>query len=137
MREELAPKWQAARESALRERRGGDRRRAVGAWPKQRLVFVDRILVTLVHLRLGLPHAALAQLYGVDRSTVPDRPGLRLRTLEDVFAYAEAEGGDLRIGGTEVQDRRPRGSPRPQDIRLRQEEAEHGQDHHLQRRVNC
>ncbi len=124
--EELAPKWQAARESALRERRGGDRKRAVGAGPKQRLVFVDRLLVTLVHLRLGLPHAALAQLYGVDRSTVsaavrevrpllaargfavPDRPGLRLRTLEDVFAYAEAEGVDLRIDGTEVQVRRPR-----------------------------
>ncbi|MFD5059110.1 MULTISPECIES: transposase family protein [unclassified Streptomyces] len=27
-------------------------------------------MVTLVHLRLGLPHAALAELYGVDRSTV-------------------------------------------------------------------
>ncbi|MET8454581.1 transposase family protein [Streptomyces sp. NPDC005209] len=126
MLEELAPKWQAARESALRERRGGQRRRAIGAGPKQRLVFVDRLLITLVHLRLGLPHAALAQLYGVDRSTVsaavreirpllaargfavPDRPGLRLRTLEDVFAYAEAEGVDLRIDGTEVQVRRPR-----------------------------
>ncbi|WP_394365743.1 transposase family protein [Streptomyces sasae] len=64
--------------------------------------------------------------YGVDRSTVsaavrevrlllaarffavPDRPGLRLRTLEDVFAYAGAEGVDLRIDGTEVQVRRPR-----------------------------
>ncbi|GAA2632644.1 hypothetical protein GCM10010307_26220 [Streptomyces vastus] len=30
---------------------------------------------------------------------VPDRPGLRLRALEDVFAYAEAEGVDLRIDG--------------------------------------
>ncbi|MFI9630187.1 transposase family protein [Streptomyces sp. NPDC052042] len=68
--EELAPKWEAARESALRERRGGDRRRAAGAGPKQRLVFIDRLLITLVHLRLGLPHVALAQLYGVDRSTV-------------------------------------------------------------------
>ncbi|MFE9649979.1 transposase family protein [Streptomyces sp. NPDC006365] len=61
------------------------------------MVFVDRLLVTLVHLRLGIPHAALAELYGVDRSTVsgairevrpllatrgfavPDRPGVRLR----------------------------------------------------------
>ena len=76
--------------------------------------------------RLGLPHAALAELYGVDRSTVsaairqvrpllaargfavPDRPGLRLQTLEDVFAYADAEGVDLRIDGTEAQVRRPR-----------------------------
>ncbi|MGW4912339.1 transposase family protein [Streptomyces sp. NPDC004270] len=89
-------------------------------------MFSDRLLVTLVHLRLGLPHAALAELYSVDRSTfsaavrevrrllaargfaVPDRPGLRLRTLEDVFAYAEAEGVDLWIDGTEVQVRRPR-----------------------------
>jgi hypothetical protein len=89
-------------------------------------VFVDRLLVTLVHLRLGLPHAALAELYGVDRSNVsgairevrpllasrgfavPERPGVRLRTLEGVFAYAEAEGVKLRIDGTEVQVRRPR-----------------------------
>ncbi|MFJ8856680.1 transposase family protein [Streptomyces sp. NPDC102437] len=39
---------------------------------------------------------------------VPDRPGVRLRTLEDVFAYADAEGVGLRIDGTEVQVRRPR-----------------------------
>lgn len=38
---------------------------------------------------------------------VPDRPGLRLRTLADVFAYAEAEGVTLRIDGTETQVRRP------------------------------
>lgn len=56
---ELGPQWQAAREPALRERRGGARRRAAGAGPKQRLVFTDRLLVTLVHLRLRLPHAAL------------------------------------------------------------------------------
>ncbi|WP_327434620.1 transposase family protein [Streptomyces sp. NBC_01236] len=89
-------------------------------------MFTDRLLVTLVHLRLGLPHAALATLYAVDRSTlsevirevrallaargfaVPDRPGVRLRTLEDLFAYSDAEGVDLRIDGTEVQVRRPR-----------------------------
>ncbi|GAA3380896.1 hypothetical protein GCM10020367_70050 [Streptomyces sannanensis] len=92
-------------------------------------MFADRLLVTLVHLRLGLPHAALAELYGVDRSTVsgairevrrllaargfavPDRPGLRLRTLEDLFTYADAEGVELRIDGTEVQVRRPRAGP--------------------------
>ncbi|MGG2463772.1 transposase family protein [Streptomyces sp. RGM 3693] len=89
-------------------------------------MFTDRLLATLVHLRLGMPHAALAQLYGVDRSTVsgairevrrllaargfavPDHPGLRLHTLEDLFAYADAEGVDVRIDGTEVQVRRPR-----------------------------
>jgi hypothetical protein len=124
--EELAPRWESARESALAEQRGGARRRAAGAGRKPKLVFVDRLLVTLVCLRLGLPHGALAELYAVDRSTVsgavrqvrpllaargfavPDRPGLRIRTLEDLFAYAEAEGIDLRIDGTEVQVRRPR-----------------------------
>ncbi|MCZ4103674.1 helix-turn-helix domain-containing protein [Streptomyces sp. H39-C1] len=126
MLEELAPRWAAARESTLRERRGGERLRAAGAGRKQKLVFVDRLLVTLVCLRLGLPHAALAELYGVDRSivsdairevrpllaprgfAVPDRPGVRLRTLEDVFAYADVEDVGLRIDGTEVQVRRPR-----------------------------
>jgi hypothetical protein len=124
--EELAPKWAAARESALRERRGRQRRRAAGAGRKHKLVFADRLLVTLVHLRHGLPHAVLAELYGVDRSTVsgavrevrallaargfavPDRTGLRIRTLEDLFAYAGSEGVELCIDGTETQVRRPR-----------------------------
>ncbi|MFB6439805.1 transposase family protein [Streptomyces sp. NPDC056411] len=41
------------------------------------MVFTDRLLVTLVALRLGLPHTALAQTYGVDRTTVSGaaRPG--------------------------------------------------------------
>ena len=41
---------------------------------------------------------------------VPGRPGLRLRTLADVFAYASAQGVELRLDGTEVQVRRPRAS---------------------------
>ncbi|WP_199812522.1 transposase family protein [Streptomyces sp. NRRL S-337] len=124
--EELTGPWQARRESVLRDRRGGDRQRAAGAGRKHELVFTDRVLVTLAHLRTQLPHAALAELYGVGRSTVteaigeirplladrgfavPDRPGLRLRTLADVFAYAAAEGKTLRIDGTETQVRRPR-----------------------------
>src|SRR6266704_3453013 len=70
-------------------------------------------------------HAALALFYQVDRSTitravheirpllaargfaVPGEPGLRLRTLADVFAYAASQGVHLRIDGTEVQVRRP------------------------------
>ena len=39
---------------------------------------------------------------------MPGEPGLRLRTLADVFAYAASEGVHLRIDGTEVQVRRPR-----------------------------
>jgi hypothetical protein len=122
---ELAPKWAAQQQSALRERRRGERWRAVGAGPKHRLVFTDRVLVTLVKLRHDLSDAALAELFGVDRSTVsgairqirpllagrgfavPDRPGIRLHTLEDVFAYAAAEGVTLRLDGTDVQVRRP------------------------------
>ncbi len=69
-------------------------------------MFTDRVLVTLAVLRLQIPHAALAAMYGVDRSTVTRavrevRPllagrgyataqGQRLRTLADVFAYAAA-----------------------------------------------
>ena len=87
---------------------------------------VDRVLVTLVVLRLQLPHQAVAVLYGVDRATitravrevrpllaargfaVPGLAGVRLRTLADVVAYAAAHGVELRIDGTETQVRRPR-----------------------------
>ncbi|MFE2700901.1 transposase family protein [Streptomyces mirabilis] len=87
----------------------------MGAGPKHGLVFVDRLLVTLVHLRTGLAHTALGVIYKVGWSTigraiaeirpllaergfaVPQRTGLRLRTLEDVFAYAEAENVTLLI----------------------------------------
>ena len=122
----LSGPWTAAEEARLRERRGHDRMRAPGAGPGHDLPFTDRVIVTLVYLRFQLPHAALAELYGVDRSTVtravreirpllaargfavPGGPGVRLRTLADVFAYAAARGVTLRIDGTEVQVRRPR-----------------------------
>jgi hypothetical protein len=122
----LAGPWTAQQQSRLRERRGGrDRLRAEGAGPGRELPFTDRVIATLVVLRFQLPHAALALLYGVDRSTitravqeirpllaargfaVPGEPGLRLCTLADVFAYAASQGVHLRIDGTEVQVRRP------------------------------
>lgn len=124
--EELAGPWTAARESDLAERRGHARMRAAGAGPDHQLVFLDRVLVTLVALRWALSHKVLALLFGVSSATidravaeirpllaargfaVPERPGIRLRTLADVFAYAEAEGIGLRIDGTEVQVRRPK-----------------------------
>ena len=123
---ELADPWTAAHQAALHRRRGHPRRRGAGAGPHQRLVFADRVLVTLVILRYQLPHQGLAVLYGVDRATitravgevrpllaergfaVPGLPGVRLRTLADVFAYAAAQGVELRIDGTETQVRRPR-----------------------------
>jgi len=123
---ELAEPWTGQQESRLRERRGRDRLRAAGAGPNHELTFTDRVIVTLVCLRFQLPHAALALFYRVDRATitravgeirpllaargfaVPGKPGLRLRTLADVFAYAAAEGVELRIDGTEVQVRRPK-----------------------------
>lgn len=122
----MAEPWTAQQESRLRERRGYDRLRAECAGPDHDLVFTDRVIVTLVVLRFQLPHAALALLYQVDRSTitravgeirpllaargfaVPGKPGLRLRTLADVFAYAATEGVQLRIDGTEVRVRRPK-----------------------------
>ncbi len=123
---ELAGPWAAQQQSRLRERRGGrDRLRAEGAGPNRELPFTDRVIATLVVLRFQLPHAALALFYQVDRSTitravheirpllaargfaVPGEPGLRLRTLADVFAYAASQGVHLRIDGTEVQVRRP------------------------------
>jgi hypothetical protein len=118
--------WLAQQESRLRQRRGHARLRAEGAGPRHDLPFADRVIATLVILRFQLPHAALAVFYGVDRSTitraageirpllaqrgfaVPGKPGLRLATLADVFAYAAAQGVKLRIDGTEVQVRRPR-----------------------------
>jgi hypothetical protein len=124
--EELAGPWLAQQESRLRDRRGRDRLRGEGAGPGHDLAFTDRVIATLVIMRFQLPHAALAVFYGVDRSTitraageirpllaargfaVPGEPGLRLRTLADVFAYAAARGVELRLDGTEVQVRRPR-----------------------------
>jgi hypothetical protein len=120
---ELAGPWQARRDSDLRWRRGRDRLRAEGAGRGHDVVFTDRVLVTLAVLRLQIPHAALAVMYGVHRSTVTwavreVRPllagrgyatpqGQRLHTLADVFAYAAACGIRLRLDGSEVQVRRP------------------------------
>lgn len=126
---ELAKPWQGRCESALRVRRGSrDRLRAAGAGAgaNHALPLVDRLIATVVVLRFQLPHGARAVFYGVDRATitravheirpllaargfaVPGHPGLRLRTLADVFAYAAAEGVHLHIDGTEAQVRRPR-----------------------------
>ncbi|MFH8746401.1 transposase family protein [Streptomyces rimosus] len=122
---ELARPWMVGVEGRRYQARRGARKRAPGAGARHQVVFVDRLVATLIHLRHDLPRAVLGLLHGVDRSTVtravgevrrllagrgfavPERPGVRLRTLEDVFAYAQTEGVRLRLDATEVQVRRP------------------------------
>ncbi|MFJ8469993.1 helix-turn-helix domain-containing protein [Streptomyces swartbergensis] len=64
---EVGPLWHERRQARLASR---PRKRAVGAGAKHRLVFVDRLLATLVHLRHGATHDVLACWFGVDRSTI-------------------------------------------------------------------
>ncbi|MFJ9688100.1 transposase family protein [Streptomyces bacillaris] len=62
---ENGPLWHERRQPGLASR---PRRRAVGAGAKHKLVFVDRLLATLVHLRHGATHDVLACWFSVDRS---------------------------------------------------------------------
>jgi hypothetical protein len=86
------------------------------------VAFTDRMIATLVVLRFQLPHAAVAVLYDVARSTVTRaaheiRPLMATRgfavpmedepclhTMADVFAYASAQGVEPRVDGTEVRN---------------------------------
>lgn len=122
---ESAVPWQAGVEGRRHAARGGARKRPAGAGARHQLVFVDRLAATLIHPRHDLPHSVPGPLFDVGRSTitraiaetrtllaergcaVPDQPRLRLRTLADVFAYAQAEGIELRLDATEIQVRRP------------------------------
>ena len=117
---ELGPRWQARQDARLADR---PRRRAVGAGAKHRLVFLDRLLVTLVHLRHGFTNDVLAWWFGVSRSTITRavgevRPllagrgctvagGIRLRTLADVVDHLGASGQLGLLDATEVRVRRP------------------------------
>lgn len=65
---EIGPLWHERRQAVLTAR---PRRRAVGAGAKHKLVFVDRLLATLVHLRHGATHDVLAGWFDADRSTNP------------------------------------------------------------------
>ncbi|WP_444546184.1 helix-turn-helix domain-containing protein [Streptomyces mashuensis] len=64
---EVGPLWHERHQAGLASR---PRKRAVGAGAKHRLVFIDRLLATLVHLRHGATHDVLACWFGVDRSTI-------------------------------------------------------------------
>ncbi len=117
---ELGPRWQARQDARLADR---PRQRAVGAGARYRLVFLDRLLATLVHLRHGVTHDVLACWFGVSRSTITRavgevRPllaergctvdgGIRLHTLADVIAHLGATGQLGLLDATEVRVRRP------------------------------
>ena len=118
---EVGPLWQARHKARLAAR---PRKRAVGAGAKHRLVFVDRLVATLVHLRHGVTHDVLACWFEVDRSTITRAvgeirpllaergctvgPGVRLCTLAEVVEYLGVTGATGIIDGTEVRVRRPR-----------------------------
>ena len=106
---ELGATWTAHRERGLRRRRGGDRRRAPGAGAHPKLDLADRLLATLLHLRLSLPQPVIALLLGVDRTTITRAIGVgrhlleqhgttiepapvQLYTLVDLSVYAAAHG---------------------------------------------
>ena len=119
---ELGPRWQARQDARLTDR---PRRRAIGAGTRHRLVFLDRLLATLVHLRHGVTHDVLACWFGVSRSTITRaigevRPllaergctvedGVQLRTLADVVAHLGPNGRLGPLDATEVRVRRPAG----------------------------
>ncbi|MFJ3941853.1 transposase family protein [Streptomyces parvus] len=117
---EIGPLWHERHQAVLTSR---PRRRAVGAGAKYKLVFVDRLLATLVHLRHAATHDVLACWFGVDRSTITRAigevrpllaergctvaPDIRLRTLAEVIDHLGASGQTGIIDGTEVRVRRP------------------------------
>ncbi|WP_312866428.1 transposase family protein [Streptomyces boluensis] len=117
---EIGPLWHERHEAGLASR---PRKRAVGAGAKHRLVFVDRLLATLVHLRHGVTHDVLACWFGVDRSTVTRAvnevrpllaergctvsPDVRLRSLAEVVYHLGASGKTGIVDGTEIRVRRP------------------------------
>ncbi|MCX4571295.1 transposase [Streptomyces viridodiastaticus] len=125
---ELHPLWHEQHQVKLASRPW---KRAVGAGAKHRLVFVDRLLATLVHLRHTVTHDVLAGWFGVDRSTITRaiaevRPllaergctvssGVRLRTLAEVIDHLGADGRTGIIDGTEIRVRRPAAGRKDRD----------------------
>jgi hypothetical protein len=125
---ELGPLWHERHQAKLASR---SRKRAVGAGAKHRLVFVDRLLATLVHLRHATTHDLLACWFGVDRSTITRaigevRPllaergctvstGVRLRTLAEVVDHLGTSGTAGIIDGTEIRVRRPAAGRKDRD----------------------
>ncbi|WP_037845358.1 helix-turn-helix domain-containing protein [Streptomyces sp. NRRL S-455] len=121
----------------------------MGAGAKHRLVFVDRLLATLVHLRHATTHGVLACWFGVDRSTITRAigevrpllaergctvsPDVRLRTLAEVVDHLGSSGTTGIIDGTEIRVRRPAAGRKDQRQRKahssRRIRVEHGIAH--------
>ena len=103
----------------------------MGAGAKHRLVFVDRLLATLVHLRHATTHDVPACWFGVDRSTITRAiaemrpllaergctvsPGVRLRTLGEVIDHLGTDGKTGIIDSTEIRVRRPAAGRKDRD----------------------
>ncbi|MFI6701243.1 transposase family protein [Streptomyces sp. NPDC050509] len=66
---ETGPLWHERHQAVLTAR---PRHGAMDAGAKRKLVFIDRLLATLVHLRHGVTHDVLACWFGVDRSPSGD-----------------------------------------------------------------
>lgn len=125
---EVGPLWYERHQARLTAR---PRRRAVGAGAEHRLVFVDRLLATLVSLRHGTTHDVLACWFGVDRSTITHAigevrpllaqrgctvaPDVRLCTLAEVVEYLGADGRTGIVDGTEIRVRRPAAGRKDRD----------------------
>ncbi len=85
----LAGPWSTQREQDRNQRRGSDRQRAPGAGPPPKLTLADRVLATLLHQHLALPYPLLAQLLGVNRTTI-SRAIQQTRPLLDQHRLATA-----------------------------------------------
>lgn len=68
--DQLAPNFDQLREQKRLQQRGGVRIRARGAWAKDKLTATDRVLATVLYLRKLGTRDLLAQLFGVNGSTL-------------------------------------------------------------------
>jgi hypothetical protein len=74
------------READLHHQRGGPRKAAAGTGRHPRLTLSERLLITVLHQRLGLPQAVLAELFPVTLMTA-NRAIRQIRPLLDQAGY--------------------------------------------------
>ncbi|WP_308208311.1 transposase family protein [Actinacidiphila cocklensis] len=100
---EVSPLWHERHQARLASR---PRKRALGAGAKHRLVFIDRLLATLVHLRLGVTHDVLACWFGTPTSLQNLAVGMPTST-RITSRYSKGTAGPPRTSST------PAARPRP------------------------